>query len=194
MASQDGELQLRLIHTLSQSPILNALFTAAQSLEPLPYYIGAGCLVQTVWNELTGRPLNYGISDIDIIYFNDNDLSYAAENKVVERAKTLFSHLPFPVDIKNQARVHLWYQDKFGIELRPYSSLEDAINSWPTTATCLGARLNSDHRWQIYAPYGLEDLFGLIVRPNKALIDEGIYYSKTHKWSRKWPELHIASW
>ncbi|MDQ0195091.1 nucleotidyltransferase family protein [Paenibacillus wynnii] len=194
IAPQEGELPLRLIHTLSQSPMLNSLFTSAQSLDPLPYYIGAGCLVQTVWNELTGRPLNYGISDIDIIYFDDNDLSYAAENDVVERAKNLFSHLPFPVDIKNQARVHLWYQDKFGIELEPYTSLEDAINSWPTTATCLGARLNSDNSWQIYAPYGLEDLFGLIVRPNKELIDEGIYYSKTQKWSGKWPELQTVSW
>lgn len=192
---QDDEFHKRLINTLSQSAMLNSLFLSAQRLGPHPYYIGAGCLVQTVWNELTGRPLNYGISDIDIIYFDDNDLSYAAENEVVERGKSLFSHLPIPVDIKNQARVHLWYADKFGLDLHPYTSLEDAINTWPTTATCLGARMNpEDNSWEVYSPYGLEDLFGLVVRPNKVLINEGIYNSKVQKWIEKWPELHVVPW
>lgn len=191
---QDDILQKELIEILSSSEMLMGLFKAAKSLEPHPYYIGAGCLVQTVWNKLTGRPLDYGIGDIDIIYYQEEDLGYIAEDTMVKKGKDLFAGVPFPVDIKNQARVHLWYPDKFGIELQPYRSLEAAIDTWPTTATCLGVRLNVDDSWHVYAPYGLDDLFRMIVRPNKLLISESIYYNKAHKWEKKWPELKIIPW
>jgi hypothetical protein len=38
-------------------------------------WIVAGCLVQTVWNVLTARPVDYGIDDYDIFYF-DPDTSW----------------------------------------------------------------------------------------------------------------------
>ncbi|ULO10548.1 nucleotidyltransferase family protein [Paenibacillus sp. 19GGS1-52] len=171
-----------------------SLFREARSLGPHPYYIGAGCLVQTVWNKLTERPPEYGIGDIDIIYYDEADLSYDAEDAMITKGEKIFAGTPFPVDIKNQARVHLWYREKFGIDLQPYRSLESAIDKWPTTATCLGARLNDDDSWHIYAPFGLGDLFGLIVRPNKVLINESIYFSKAQKWKKLWPELQIVPW
>lgn len=40
----------------------------------------------------------------------------------------------------------------------------------------------------------LEDLFQLILRPNKALISEKIYEAKTQKWKSKWPELTVVPW
>ncbi|KAI7258820.1 hypothetical protein KC345_g10468 [Hortaea werneckii] len=177
-----------------QLTLLMEIFKRARELGPFPYYIGAGCLVQTVWNELTGREPGYGIDDIDIIYYDGEDLSYAAEDQMITVGRVLFAGLPVPVDLKNQARVHLWYRDKFGIELTPYASLEDAINSWPTTVTSLAARLGIDGDWQIYAPFGLEDLFQLILRPNKALISEDVYLNKTQKWKNKWPELTVVPW
>ncbi|AHV96236.1 nucleotidyltransferase family protein [Paenibacillus sabinae] len=189
------ELRDRLTGIFEESGWLGELFERAGSLAPHhPYYIGAGCLVQTVWNELTGRPPLYGISDIDIVYFDSTDLSYEAENKVVERGKRLFAKLPFPVDIKNQARVHLWYPERFGVGLTPYVSLEAAIDSWPTTATSLGVRKEADGIWRIYAPFGLEDLFRLIVRPNKTLVTESTYYAKAEKWRSRWPELTVLPW
>jgi hypothetical protein len=39
--------------------------------------------------------------------------------------------------LKNQIRVHLWYESKIGFQLNPYLSIEEAIESWPTTATAL---------------------------------------------------------
>ena len=38
-------------------------------------WIVSGCLVQTVWNVLTGRAVDYGISDYDVFYF-DPDTSW----------------------------------------------------------------------------------------------------------------------
>ncbi|ETT65295.1 hypothetical protein C173_19746 [Paenibacillus sp. FSL R7-277] len=188
------EMYNRLTELFTRDTLLMDIFKRAQGLTPFPYYIGAGCLVQTVWNELTGRAPGYGISDIDIIYYDAADLSYAAEDKVVAKGKKLFAGIAIPVDLKNQARVHLWYPQKFGVEINPYLSLEAAIDSWPTTVTSLGARLELNGEWKIYAPFGLEDLFQLILRPNKALISEKIYEAKTQKWKSKWPELTAVPW
>src|ERR1700730_3374080 len=38
------------------------------------------------------------------------------------------------------ARVHLWYEDRFGYALKPYLSSADAIATFPTTATAVGVR------------------------------------------------------
>ncbi|ETT47314.1 MULTISPECIES: nucleotidyltransferase family protein [unclassified Paenibacillus] len=187
-------LHNRLMELFTRDTLLMDIFKRAQGLAPVPYYIGAGCLVQTIWNEFTGRSPGYGISDIDIIYYDAADLSYAAEDKVVAKGRELFDGVPLPVDLKNQARVHLWYPQKFGVEIPPYLSLEAAIDSWPTTVTSLGARLELNGEWKIYAPFGLEDLFHLILRPNKALISEKIYEAKTQKWKSKWPELTVVPW
>lgn len=191
---EEEELRERLIGIFNSSPLAMDVFKRAQGLKKYPYYVGAGFLVQTVWNYLTGRDPEYGVSDIDIVYYDADDLSYAAEDAMISRGRELFNGITLPVDLKNQARVHLWYRNKFGIELQPYVSLEAAIDSWPTTVTSLGARLAADGTWRIYAPFGLHDLFHLILRPNKALIGEEVYIAKTQKWLSKWPELSVVPW
>ena len=81
----------------------------------------------------------------------------------------------------------------FGYDITPYNSVEEAINTWPTTATSVGVRL-VDNKLKVYAPFGLNDLFGMIVRANKAQITEKIYMEKVRKWSAKWPSLKIIPW
>ncbi|MDQ0483908.1 nucleotidyltransferase family protein [Guptibacillus hwajinpoensis] len=158
------------------------------------YYVGAGSLVQTVWNYLSGYPLNYGISDIDIIYFDDKDLSKEKEEMIEQKLASSLSDLPLEIDVKNEARVHLWYKEKFGKDINPYQSLEDAINSWPTTATALGVRRENNGEFKVYAPYGLNDLFSMTVRANKQLISRDIYETKATKWVNLWPKLTVIPW
>ena len=157
------------------------------------YYIGAGCIVQTVWNYQSGLNLTYGISDIDIAYFDSSDLSSDTENAVTERIKHAIGPYPIPLDINNQARVHLWYKDYFGFDIAPYDSVESAIKTWPTTASAIGVRLEGG-KLKIYTPFGLDDLFSMTVRANKALITEEIYMQKTRKWQEKWSLLTIVPW
>lgn len=152
------------------------------------YYIGGGAVAQTVWNFITGRKADYGIEDYDIIYFDDSDLSYEAEDIIIKKASGLFKNIK--TDIKNQARVHLWYKEKFSKEILPYSSSEEAIDSWPSTATSIGIKSN----FYLYAPFGVDDIFELKIRPNKKLITEDIFYKKAYKWKEKWPELEIIKW
>ena len=156
------------------------------------YYIGSGCIAQTVWNHVEGFEPMYGIDDIDFVYFDSSDLSIDAENKIAKRVNKLIKS-DVNLDIINQARVHLWYEEHFGYPLKPYSSLESAINTWPTTATSIGVRLENT-AFKVYAPYGLNDLFGMIVRANKTQINENTYIKKVDKWTKKWSSLIIVPW
>ena len=165
----------------------------ASNLDLQDYYIGAGCIAQTVWNYQLGLELTNGISDIDFVYFDAADLSFETENKVINRIVEKISPSNISLDIKNQARVHLWYKAHFGYDIKPYDSLESAINSWPTTATSIGVRLENNEL-KVYAPFGLNDLFGMIVKANKAQITEEIYMQKVKKWREKWPSLKIIPW
>lgn len=82
----------------------------------------------------------------------------------------------------------------FGYDIKPYSQIEEAINTWPTTATAIAIRLNQDNNWVMYAPFGLNDVFGKIVRANKTQITQKIYEKKVQKWLSIWPDLKVIPW
>lgn len=93
------------------------------------WYLTAGRWCQTVRNVVTGRPPAEGSKDYDLFSFDDSDLSWDAENAVIEEGARRFADLPASVEIRNDARVHLWYEDRFGVLCAPYSSTEAAIDS-----------------------------------------------------------------
>ena len=179
---------------LEQSKIIRDILDTLVRLDIPDYYVGAGCIAQTVWNYLSGFSESKGISDIDIVYFDSNDLSYEAEDKIIKKVSQGLLEIPIKLDVKNQARVHLWYDEYYGYDIGPYLSLEEAINSWPTTATSVGVRKNVNNRTLVYAPYGLNDLFGKIVRANKKQITKEIYQEKVNKWLKTWPDLKVIPW
>ncbi len=103
-------------------------------------WLAAGCIAQTIWNLGCGQRAEFGLKDVDLIYFDEQDLSFEAEASHERRLRDLFQHLPIKLDVKNEARVHLWYEDRFGDAIKPYSSSADAIATFPTTATAVGVR------------------------------------------------------
>lgn len=183
-----------LTQIIKSSKLMSELLISVQTLDLNEYYIGAGCMTQTVWNHKFGKPHAYGIKDIDIVYFDRDHMDSESENEMELKIKAKLEHLGIKIDVKNQASVHLWYHHKFGKEIQPYASLEAAIDSWPTTATALGIRVDSNKGLKVYAPFGLEDLFNGIVRPNKKQITQNIYEAKASAWKEKWPELEITEW
>ena len=156
------------------------------------WYLGGGCIAQTVWNVAHSNPAATGIDDFGIAYFHA-DLSARAENEAATRVRELLADLPVRPDVKNQARVHLWYPSRFGYEIRPYCSCEDAFASWPTTAAAIGVRW-VDGVLLVEAPFGVDDLLGLVVRPNRVQITPDIYAAKVERWGRAWPLLRILPW
>lgn len=170
----------------------------AQILERLPqmgledWWLTAGCIAQSVWNGLYGRAPTEGILDYDIFYF-DSDTSWEVENGVIARTASLFADLPIAIQIRNQARVPLWYQDKFGAVFPPVRAAGDGIDRFPCRTVAVGVRRNGNG-YDIHAPYGLEPLFSGLLIPNTTLDVPAVYAEKTKRWREVWPELCVVAW
>ena len=156
-------------------------------------WLVAGAVAQTVWNIALGRPAQSGIKDADVVYFDTENLSAEAEAGEEARLRDRCGQLGLKLDVKNEARVHLWYEEKFGYPIPPYQSTADAIATFPTTATTIGVR-RYGAQLECCAPFGLDDLFNLIVRPNKVQITPAIYDAKVARWRAEWPQLTFLTW
>jgi hypothetical protein len=192
--NKDLTVQIRALESiLKKSPIISEALKHAEGWDFPHWHLGAGCIAQTVWNHLSDKEPAAHIKDLDLAYFDPHDLTKEREARHEEEANVLFKEIPIEIDVKNQARVHLWYEGRFGRPIEPYPSIEAAINSWPTTATCIGVRTCRE-KFTVYAPYGLNDLFGMVARPNKVQITEAIYMKKVNRWKTCWPKLEIVPW
>lgn len=177
-----------------QNPWLSQILSQWQYINLPDCWLVAGAIAQTVWNHAGDLPLTHGIADIDLIYFDASDLSEASEYQHAERIRALFANLPVHLDVKNEARVHLWYAEKFGDALEAYQSSQHAIDTFPTIATSIGVRPNNIGGLHIYAPYGVADLINLVVRPNKKQIKQQTYEHKLIRWQSLWPYLTMMAW
>jgi hypothetical protein len=166
--------------------IARELFEAA-----LPdVWIVSGCLVQTVWNVLTGRAVDHGINDYDIFYF-DPDTSWAAEDAVIRKLRQRLAGCDVAMEVRNQARVHLWYPDKHGLPYPPLACSTEGIDRFLTRNTQVGIRRNADG-YDVYAPNGFDDIEGMVVRPNPGPnFSHANYAAKAARWKSLWPELTV---
>ena len=111
----------RLNAILRASPTLMRVLEIARDLDLPEWRIVSGAIYQTIWNALTDRDPDYGIKDFDLFYFDGSDLSYEAEDVEIKRAAAAYPPALAPrVEVRNQARVHLWFEQKFG---EPYAAL-----------------------------------------------------------------------
>ena len=185
-------LEARLVEIIRADPGLMHVLTTVQSLGLPDWRIFSGAVYQSVWNAVTNRPAGYGIKDYDIGYF-DPDTSWDAEDVFIRRAAAAFDE-PFrsQVEVRNQARVHLWFEDRFG---EPYSALtgtDEALGRFVAPAFAVGVRLEDDGRISIAAPFGLEDIFSMTLRPNPDRpLAKG--WQRTIDNARgRWPELTVV--
>ncbi len=186
-------MQIRYLEkVLAKSNTVSKVLELAPQLELPNWYLGAGAICQTVWNELHGFSPEQGIKDLDLVYY-DPDTSAEAQDKFIHKGNELFANLPVAVELTNEARVHVWYKEEVGKDIEPYTSTEDAINTWPTTASAVGVRYK-DGEFLVYAPYGLNDMLRLIIRANKGLITREVYEKKVARWTQAWPKLTAIAW
>ena len=149
----------------------------------------AGCLFQTVWNLKSGDEPQRAIRDYDVFYFDADDLSWEAEDAVIQQANRLLGDLADKVEIRNQARVHLWYERKFGVSCPPLMRVEDGIDRYLVACTRLGIRIDNG---SLYAPDGLDDMWNGILRlnPNNPQVD--LFERKCRDYQARWPWLTMA--
>lgn len=153
-------------------------------------WLVSGSLFQTVWNVATDRPLTHGIKDYDVFYF-DADTSWEAEDAVIKRGEKLFQDLGVEIEFRNQARVHLWYEEKHNISYPPLACSCDGIDRFLAVGNMVAIQpLRSGER-RFYVP-GLADMAAMQIRPNKAgnFVKER-YDEKCARWKQFWPELTI---
>jgi len=183
----------RLEAIIRASPILAPIVRRWTSIALPDCWLVAGAIAQTVWNDAFGLPPGHGLSDVDLVYFDGTDLSEASETDHAERIRDQFAGLPVWIDVKNEARVHLWYAGKFGYSIAPYTSATQAIATFPAITTAVGVQ-PAESGMLIAAPFGLSDLFNLTVRPNTVQITRPIYEAKVTRWRSVWPGLTIVDW
>lgn len=128
----------RLGAALRRNPTLLEVLRRAATMDLPGWYLAAGAITQTVWNMVTDQPAETGIDDYDLVYFDGADLSWEAEDKVIQAGAKIFASLPTRVEIRNQARVHLWYADRFGVPGLQHTSTEGAIASWLSGTALIG--------------------------------------------------------
>jgi uncharacterized protein len=184
--SREAELEA----ILRRSATLMQVMQTAQVLDLPDWLIFSGAIYQRVLNERTGRDLDYGIKDYDLGYF-DPDISWEAEDTVIRRVAAAFQPpLQEMVETRNQARVHVWFEGKFGEAYTPLGSTAEAVERFVSPLFAVGARLEPDGRMTIVAPFGLDDLFALRLRPNPVR-PIGEFARKVAPLRTRWPELTI---
>lgn len=178
---------------LNENPVARAMLRVGAEMDLPDWYFGAGGVAQTVWNLRHGFHPAGGIKDYDLVYFDPDDLSAEAEKRIEDEVARRLTDARVALDVKNEARVHLWYAERFGRPLRPYQSTEDAIATWPTTASSVGVREDMAG-FVVCAPFGLSDLLGMVARPNKAVVTRDLYEEKVSRWAKRWPRLRVIAW
>lgn len=160
---------------------------------PAGAWLVSGALYGAVWNTLTGRPAGHGLKDLDIIYFDASDLSWEAEDRAARRLAAAAPLTDPPIELRNQARVHLWYRARFGAGYPRLTSALRSLDYYPATAQALAARL-SRTGIELHAPFGCADVLNLRLRPNRRLPNAASYERKAARIATLWPEVGIEPW
>jgi hypothetical protein len=130
-------------------------------------WIGAGAVRDLVWDTRFGDGFDPArVEDIDVVFFDPDDLSAEHEDAIEHGLHEQEPSVEW--DVKNQARVHLWYEARFGGTAHPLTSTTDGVSTWPEIATSIAVRLGrDDSEIEIAAPYGLDDLLDGVWRRNR---------------------------
>ncbi|NRG16205.1 nucleotidyltransferase family protein [Rhizobiales bacterium] len=177
---------------LRSNATLMSFLEQARDLDLPDWRLVSGAVYQTVWNALTGRSPDHGIKDFDLVYFDGTDLSYEAEDEIIRRVEENFAKFPFPVECRNQARVHLWYPQKHGISYPALSCTDESLAYYLAKTHAVAIRLEVDGWLDIAAPFGLSDLFAMRIAPNPLHSNPKSFRKKAEAAKRQWPEVEVV--
>ncbi len=186
------ELEQSLRRITQNTPWLMRALRAVRTVAPPAACIGSGAIRNAVWDALHGYSEPSFLADVDVPYFNPDDLSEGSEEGYERRLEALEPE--FSWDVKNQAAVHLWFHKVFGHEVEPLCSIRDAASTWPETALTVAVGLREDDTIAITAPLGLDDLFAMVVRRNPRRVSAETYKRRIaeKKYTDRWPRVRIV--
>lgn len=189
---QTSQLTTRLATIARESTLFWPALVAARTLNLPSWCIGAGAVRNLVWDSLHGYQTPSLLPDIDVAHFNATDLSTERDAEIQCRLNDLDPFVPW--EVTNQAAVHVWFESTFGHPVAPLESLQDAVASWPEFATSVGVSLRDDDSIDVIAPYGLDDLFAMIVRRNPARVSIDTYRKRVaqKQYQKRWPHVCVV--
>lgn len=181
---------VRLGNILRADPDIMAVLNAMRTFDAPDLWLVSGAIFQTVWNVLDGYERGHGILDYDLLYF-DPDTSEEAEDRWIKYAAGHFAFTARPVQLRNQARVHLWYPQKFGMPYPKLQTTTDGVDQFLIQASVVA--VSRPHRTapDIHAPLGFDDIFDRVLRPNPLWKGppRPQYMEKAKRYMRDWPSL-----
>ena len=153
--------------------------------------IGAGAVRNLVWDALHDVRGSRGSSDVDVVFFDDQDITVERDHAIERRLYGLDPTTPW--EVTNQAGVHRWFEGAFGRPVAPLRSIAEAVASWPEFATCVAVPIDADDHIRVIAPHGLEDLFSMTVRRNPARVSVATYGQRIvdKRYRERWPNVRI---
>ena len=157
----------------------------ARSLALPDCYIAAGFVRNLVWDHLHHKPQPTPLNDLDIVYFDPNEIDDKAA--LIYEAQLTAMMPEFNWQVRNQANMHLRNGDK------PYQSTLDAMSYWPEKETAVAARLNEKNQIECISAFGFESLFEgqITYNPKRTL---ALFQSRVESknWLITWPQLRVA--
>jgi len=180
----------RFLDCVLANPVNVALLERLPALGLKDCWLVAGCLFGPVWNALSGQPPDANIRDYDIFYW-DEDTSWEAEDAVIRRADALLADLGVVHELRNQARVPLWFESRFGQPFPAIGSCADSIGRFIVAATCLGLRPDGAAGHEVCTPHGLDALFAGILAHNPRNPTPDRFLPKCASYRARWPFLTI---
>jgi uncharacterized protein len=187
--SNRSDLEQRLIDIARQSAWFMSVLSAVRELGLPSWCVGAGAIRNLVWDALHESAPS-SLADVDVAYF-DAAAMPEHEAQLEDKLMAMLPHVPW--DVKNQAKVHEWFEGHFGYPVQPLRSIEEAVASWPEYVTCVGLTLTADDRIEVIAPYGLDDLFDIVVRHNPVRSSVETYRQRIEqkRYAERWPMVTV---
>ncbi len=184
MDPHDHIWQQQTVALLRADPLRMAILQQARALQLPDWYLAAGFLRNAIWDAVHQQPMT-PLNDVDLVYFEPDNLSTAAEQSAEQQLQQQFPTLQF--EVRNQARMHLKHQHS------PYASCGDGIRRWVEQPTCVGVRLQPDDELVFFAPFGLGLNWSLQVTVNPDFPRPAVFAQRVtaKRWPQLWPQLQI---
>jgi hypothetical protein len=167
---------------LGSDPLRRAALAAVASFKLADGWIGAGFVRDAAWDYLHGYGTTPPSGDIDVLWFTPATPEEDCDRCIENELRRLLPDLRWSV--KNQARMHVRNGDG------PYASVADAMQHWPETATAVAARYATSGEIEINAPFGLEDLFAMRLRPTPNFLKDKLPIFQNRVTSKRWIERY----
>ena len=151
-------------------------------------WVGAGFVRSLVWDRLHQRAYSPLPDDIDVICYDAGQADELSDRCLEASLAAMDAEVKWSV--KNQCRMHTRNGDT------AYGSATQARTYWPETATATAVRLQPCDEIEIAAPFGLEDLFALVLKATARFRGEKypmfLERANSKQWLAKWPKLNVV--